>query len=122
MHAQSTAHAIQLEETQPGKGYRCPRTEPNTTLIAFSKASLVMISEGFTPFLIKDITCLPASFAIPWSLPLVAATVVFPGRDIPAASVALHMVLAVAMLAHCPGPGQIELIYSIKVAWEILSA
>ena len=76
-----------------------------TTVMAFSKASRVMMSRGRIPLFRRLTTAAPACRQS-WILWLeTAACAELFGRLIPIASMALAMVLAVYMPPHEPGPG-----------------
>ena len=72
--------------------------------MAFSKASLVIISEGFKSNSIKCSIAAPASLQSCFLLLEMASWLLLPGRLIPRASMAEAIVLAVYMPPHEPGP------------------
>ena len=78
----------------------------NTTMMAFSKASMVMMSRGMMPRSSMPWTAAAAWCAIPSLLGSMAGTEAAPGMDMPKASMAEDMVLAVNMPAQAPSPGQ----------------
>ena len=79
-----------------------------TTAIAFSKASLVMMSRAVIPRRSSSTTAAPDSRAYRSRRRSGAGGAALPGRDMPIASAALAMVLAVYMPPHAPSPGQME--------------
>ncbi len=78
-----------------------------TTAIAFSKASLVMMSRVVMPRRSSSTTACPLRRANPSRRRSVAGGAALPGSDMPRASAAEAMVLAVYMPPHAPSPGQI---------------
>ena len=78
-----------------------------TTAIAFSNASLVRMSRAVMPRRSSSTTAWPLRRANPSRRRSVAGGAALPGSDMPSASAALAMVLAVYMPPHAPSPGQI---------------
>ena len=78
-----------------------------TTAIAFSNASLVRMSRAVMPRRSSSTTAWPLRRANPSRRRSVAGGAALPGSDMPIASAALAMVLAVYMPPHAPSPGQI---------------
>ena len=78
-----------------------------TTAIAFSNASLVRMSRAVMPRRSSSTTASPLRRANPSRRRSVAGGAALPGSDMPSASAALAMVLAVYMPPHAPSPGQI---------------
>ena len=76
------------------------------TLTAFVKAAGVMISRALISFHKSSITFRPASSASFSRAGSVAQSAEFPGSERPKASAAMHMLFAVPMRQHAPGPGQ----------------
>ena len=85
-----------------------------TTVTAFSKAFLVMMSRGRMPSFKRLTTAAPASRLSFFLAGLTAAWALLPGRLIPMASMALAMVLAVYMPPQEPGPGMAQLSISFN--------
>lgn len=88
-----------------------------TVVMAFSKASRVMISRGRIPFLRRFSTAAPASRQSVTLCDETAAWAELFGRLMPIASMALAMVLAVYMPPQDPGPG----IAHDSTAWRSLA-
>ena len=78
-----------------------------TTAIAFSNASLVMMSRAVIPRRSISTTASPLALAKPSRRRSGAGGAALPGRDMPMASAALAIVLAVYMPPQAPSPGQI---------------
>src|SRR5947208_12515297 len=76
-----------------------------TTVIAFSKAFLVMMSNGRMPPLSMSMTAAPARRQSSFLASEMAFWAELLGRLIPKASIALAIVLAVYIPPHDPGPG-----------------
>ena len=76
-----------------------------TTVMAFSKASFVMMSSGRMPRLMRSKTAMPAARASAALAGEVAFCAELLGKDMPRASMALAMVLAVYMPPQEPAPG-----------------
>ena len=77
-----------------------------TTAIAFSNASLVMMSRAVMPRRSSPTTASPERRAKPSRRRSVAGGAALPGSDIPIASATLAMVLAVYIPPQAPSPGQ----------------
>ncbi|MNI74141.1 hypothetical protein D3C73_1302080 [compost metagenome] len=77
-----------------------------TSVIAFSKASLVMISRGYSSFFSSSTTALPASTHSADLSAAIAEVEEEPGRLMPSASAAEAIVLAVYIPPQEPAPGQ----------------
>ena len=77
-----------------------------TTVMAFSKASRVRMSRGLTHISRSRSTTSPACREVLSLLLSTAGMEAAPGRDIPRASMAAAMVLAVNSPAQEPSPGQ----------------
>ncbi len=77
-----------------------------TTAIAFSNASLVRMSRAVMPRRSSSTTAIPLLRANPSRRRSVAGGAALPGSDMPIASAALAMVLAVYMPPQAPSPGQ----------------
>ena len=77
-----------------------------TTAIAFSNASLVKMSRAVMPRRSSPTTASPLRRAYPSRRRSVAGGAALPGSDMPSASAALAMVLAVNMPPQAPSPGQ----------------
>ena len=78
----------------------------STTDIAFSKASRVMMSWGFMSRSSMLNSRRPALWATPSSRRSTAGIDAAPGTDMPSASMAEAIVLAVNIPAQAPSPGQ----------------
>ena len=78
-----------------------------TTAMAFSNASLVMMSRAVMPRLSSSTTASPLALAKPSRRRSLAGGAALPGSDMPMASAALAIVLAVYMPPQAPSPGQI---------------
>ena len=78
-----------------------------TTAIAFSSDSRVMMSRAVMPCRISSTTASPDWRANPSRRRSVAGGAAEPGSDMPIASAALAIVLAVYMPPQAPSPGQI---------------
>ena len=89
-----------------------------TKRIAFSNASLVIISLGFTPRSSIEYMYLPASWATSRLRLSTAGIEAAPGIDIPIASIAEAIVLAVNIPEQAPSPGHAAL--SISMSSSIL--
>ncbi len=76
-----------------------------TTVIAFSKAFLVIISDGRIFFSIRLTTASPASLASFFFSSEIASWAELSGKLIPKASIADDIVFAVYIPPHEPGPG-----------------
>ena len=83
------------------------------TAIAFSNASLVMIWRAVIPWRSISTTAMPLCRAYVSRRRATAGGAADPGKDIPSASAALAMVLAVYMPPQAPSPGQMA--FSISV-------
>ena len=75
-----------------------------TIVIAFSKASFVIISDGFISFSSRSIIAIPASTQSWFFDEETASWLELPGRLIPNASIAEAIVFAVYIPPHEPGP------------------
>ena len=78
-----------------------------TTAMAFSNASLTMTSRAVMPRRSISTTASPDRRAKPSRRRSVAGGAALPGSDMPSASAALAIVLAVYMPPQAPSPGQI---------------
>ena len=76
--------------------------------MAFSKAFFVMISRGLMPSLMRLSTAAPASKQSRILSSEMAAWAELLGSDMPSASIALAMVLAVYIPPQEPGPGMAQ--------------
>ena len=91
-----------------------------TTVMAFSKASRVMMSRGRIFFSTKFTTAAPAALASASLSSDTASWAELSGKLIPKASIAEDMVLAVYIPPQDPGPGMAFFSISVSSLWEIL--
>ena len=93
-----------------------------TAAMAFSSASLVMISLGRWPRLSTSSTSSPHSRATSSLRPSSAGTIAEPAGEIPSASKTIAIVLAVNCPPHAPAPGEATSSSSCSSASLILPA
>ena len=89
------------------------------TMMAFSKLSMVTISDGFKPILASFTACFPAFFAYWIRSGLVAGRSALPGRASPRASAMICMVDAVPMNEQAPQLGHALCLAHVSFASSI---